>query len=196
MTDYFSAVVLADRLTALEPLAKEGRLYVAPLAAGALRVQTPPTQVLVLEDNFAFISPTGPFAAFLRQTEAALKESCAAHAASWGISEDQVAHSFKSFFREDGTFKVRVDPDFAAFDEHGDPMDRAPAVPAHARAILELSKVCLGKTEMGAMWRLLQLRVAPQPVPCLIDLEVEVPDDADLADHDPATATEDETEFV
>jgi hypothetical protein len=104
-----------------------------------------------------------------------------------------VATSFKSFFRaEDGAFKVRVHPEFAAFSPEGELLeDTDEFKETTARILLELDKLSIGKTEMGGLWKLVQLRVTAPPPPCLIDFDVEVPDDED------ATAQEDDDdEFV
>lgn len=194
--EYFRCVALEDRLKDLEPLTKDGRLYVAPLTHGPLRIQTPITTVTSMAEHFAHVAPAGQFLDFLKRTEEVLQQTCMTHADEWGISEDQVRQSFKSFFKEqDGTFKVRVDDGFTIFDEAGELMDNSPPeTPVSARAILELSRVCLGKTEMGGMWKLVQLRLTPAPTPCLVDLDVELPDDADVQGD--MEEERDEEEFV
>lgn len=176
---YFKAVDLSA--LQLEPLGKEGRIYVAKFAGGGLRIQTPAVTVRSVVEGAAWITPTGPFRDFLRHTEDALKALARAHAGAWNISEDQVDQSFKSFFDGDA-FKVRLHAEFAAFGTDGEDLDEegAEVQGATARLLLELDRVSVGKTEMGGLWRLVQLRLAAPPPPCLIDLDVEVPDDEDI----------------
>lgn len=180
---YFKNVDLNAHLEAIGSLRREGRIYVAELDKGPLVVQTPLLDVVTLTDTFAWTTPTGHFAQFLRDAETALKRACEAAADSWGITADQVTACFKTFFREDGAFKVRLSQDFAAFDDDGEQLDDPQAVVGQSvRAALILDKVCMGKTEMGAMWSLAQVRLSPPPPPCLIDPELEVPDDAENVD--------------
>lgn len=125
------------------------------------------------------------------------------------IEDDSLRASFKRFACERrGTLKVRVTPQTVLFDEHGahlgaeDPEDEdeddeaeaeAAAVGGTAaqlaqlapgdgvRCLLELSKVCFGRTEFGATWTLVQAQraeVPPPPPPkqrprCLIDPSAE-----------------------
>lgn len=177
---YFKAVDLSA--LALEPLVKDGRIYVAKFAGGPLCVQTPAVTVRSVVEGAAWIVPTGPFRDFLRQVEDTLKDLARSQAGAWNISEDQVERSFKTFFDAEKGFKVRLHHDFAAFGVDGEDMDEesAEVQGAAARLLLELDRVSVGKTEMGALWRLVQLRLAAPPPPCLIDLDVEVPDDEDL----------------
>lgn len=177
----------------LDPLRKDGRIYAAPLSTGPLRIQTPPVLITTLVEGVAWLVPTGPFKQFLADTEAHLKATAHADAERWGLQPDQVTTSFKSFFRaEDGAFKVRVHTDFAAFSSEGDLLDQCDELKdTTARIILELDKLSIGKTEMGGLWRLVQLRVTAQPPPCLIDFDVELPDDVEEAAQE-----NDDDEFV
>jgi hypothetical protein len=188
---YFKTVDVAS--LRFDSLRKDGRIYSAPLQAGPLRIQSPPVVIKSLIEGVAWLVPTGPFKSFLEEVEAHLKAKSLMDAASWGLQEDQVRTSFKSFFRaEDGAFKVRVHPEFASFSSEGDLLEEPCEVKdISARVILELEKLSLGKTEMGGLWRLVQLRVSPTPPPCLIDFDVEVPDDEEDAAQD-----QDDDEFV
>lgn len=178
---YFATANAAAHLGELEPLKKEGRIYVAPFAKGPLIIQSPPVPIVGTGEHVVWILPTGPFRAFLETTEAALQATARAHAGQWNISPDQVTTSFKTFFRaEDGAFKVRYDAEFAAYDAEGNALDTE-YQPLEAgqtvRILIQLDKVCMGKTEMGGVWRIKQARLLPPPTPCLIDPELELPDD-------------------
>lgn len=192
---YFKTVDLA--LLALEPLVRDGRIYVAKFAHGPLLVQSPVVTVRSVAEGVAWLQPTGPFRDFLARTEEALKTLARSQAGAWNISEDQVERSFKTFFDGDA-FKVRLHPDFAAFDVVGDDLDvedDLDDLQGTMRLLLELDRLSVGKTEMGGLWRLVQLRVAAPPPPCLIDLDVEVPDDEEVAGSTGTDAPENE-DFV
>ena len=186
--NYFKTVDLNAKVGTLGTLHKEGRIYVAPLPQGPLLIQTPPIQFKSISEGAAWLLPVGPFHTFLQETETLLKAAAVKNATTWGLSQDQVEQSYKSFFKggNNGAFKVKVShPDFVAFDAQGEPLDACEDTlvnPFKARAVLLLDKLCVGKTEMGALWTLVQVRIAPQPGQCLIDLEVEVPDDAEIGD--------------
>lgn len=176
---YFKTIDLAS--VSLGPLQKDGRIYSAALAPGPLLVQTPPVPIQSLAEGVAWLLPSGPFRAFLRETEATLKAKSSAEAEAWSLSPGQVDTSFKTFFKHDA-FKVRLHPDFAAFSPDGEYLESPDGVTT-ARLVLELDKVSVGKTEMGCLWRLVQLRATSPPPPCLIDFDVELPDDAEVDGH-------------
>ena len=193
---YFRNVDLDAHIAPLGPLEKEGRIYVAPLANGPLVIQTPLLEIQSLGESHAWTRPTGPFKDFLARTERLVQRASEEAAVAWGITQEQVTTSFKSFFRDDGSFKVRVGSDFTAFTDAGDALDLEDASVTMdgvtVRAALELSRVCLGKTEVGAIWRLVQIRLSPPPPPCLIDIDAEVPDDAE----DPEDEQKGDEEFL
>jgi hypothetical protein len=84
-----------------------------------------------------------------------------------------------------GALKIKVPRDALVFDAEGGVVDRGALAPGAAvRAILELSRVCFGRTEFGAMWSLVQAQTAPAPPPpprCLIAAAQD--DDEDAVDH-------------
>lgn len=158
-----------------EPVAKLNKLYVANLAT-PLTVLTPPVQLTTpIESDaaFAYIRPTGEFAQFLRDTEAHLLAQSIENKAAWfrkEVDDDALRHNFKSFFRDD-EFKVKVDEQLAVFDAHKQPVGAEDLeAGVFARCVLELTRVCFGRQEFGAMWRLVQARVTSVP-PCLIEDE-------------------------
>lgn len=189
-THYFKTVDVSS--IAFDALRKDGRIYAAPLKEGPIRIQTPPVLIKSLVEGVAWLVPTGPFQTFLSDVEGHLKTQAQAAAGSWGLQEDQVTTSFKSFFRaDDGAFKVRVHSEFAAFSPEGELLDESEEVKdTTARILLELDKLSIGKTEMGGLWRIVQLRATAPPPPCLIDFDVEIPDDEEAAQEN------DDDEFV
>lgn len=185
---YFSSVDLASALdpcTAFEELQKQGNLYVAPLAAPLL-VQTPPlTLGSPLEDEdgsplpHAHLGLPKAVEHFARAAERAVLEAALTNKAAWfrrPIEDASLRASFKQFCRE-GHLKVRVPRDALVFDSGGTLVTReSVAVGSSARCLLELSKVCFGRTEFGAMWTLVQAQLAAAPPPpprCMIDPGVE-----------------------
>lgn len=179
---YYDAVDLHAAL-AFEPVTKVHKLYVANLTQ-PLQVVTPPVELLTALDAaepFAFIKAQGRFAEFLKTVEARVLELSVEHKAAWfrkPVDDDALRHNFKSFFGDDGAFKVKAQ-EVALFGT-----DLAPAgleegaAGRHVRCVLELARVCFGRQEFGAMWRLVQARLVEVP-PCLIPEEEEGEEERD-----------------
>jgi hypothetical protein len=189
---YFKSVDLARALApdAFQPVQKVQNMYVAPLQEPMV-VQTP---VLTLaaaleadddeEESTRAAYPTHaqlvlprPFAAFARDAEGLVLAAALANKVEWfrrSLDDEVLQARFKAFCRttrEGAThLRVRLAPDFALFDVDGTILDRAPAH-APLRCVLQLSRVCFGRTEFGASWTLLQAQLAPAPAApkCLID---------------------------
>lgn len=168
---------LDERARAME---RDGKLYVVPLDP-PLVVQTPAVTLATAAFDgdgeplaFAHIAPPRDLQAWLRGAEAAVLETSIRNKKDWfrkALDDDAIRASFKSFFRDDDKFKVKVPASVAAFEADC----KTPAQPAevlHAgarvRCVLELSRVCFGRTEFGAQWRLVQVAACAAPV-CLID---------------------------
>lgn len=198
---YYTTIDLASQ--AFEPLAKQNKLYVAALAP-PLAVLTPPVQLASTldADDFAYLRPVGAFAGWLRDAEAWVLDTCIANKAEWfrkDVDDDALRHNFKSFFRDDGGFKVKS-AGVAVFGVDGTPAGAEEAAEGcHVRCVLELARVCFGRQEFGAMWRLVQARLVEVP-PCLIAddeaEDAEDAEDADDADDADANLEADEREFV
>lgn len=178
-----SAVDLAG--LAFGPLAREGRSYVARLAAPLL-VVTPPCALaspLVLEDGspapFVWLRPPPAFAQFAAATEARLLQAALDNKVEWlrkDVPDEALARSFKSFLRaEDGALRVKL-ADVQAFDAGRAPVDLADVRGPRVRAVLGLRQLTFGKTEFGGMWRLAQVLDVPD-APCLFQDD---PDDDDV----------------
>ena len=166
------------------PMIKDtsARLYVVPIDPPVL-VTSPPTKTAsAFEEGvpFAFLQPEGAFAAFLKKSEDAILDACLANKATWFAmqhEDEALRRGFKSFFKEDGTFKIKVPSDVAFFDAKGRPIDRDD-VPAGTtiRAVLELSRVCFGRHEFGSTWKLVQAK--------LVETECLIIDDPPADDND------------
>lgn len=168
------------------PLEKLGNVYAARLAR-PLVVQTPPlTLASALEDEdgqpagHAYLQLPRAFADFAREVEDLVLHACLANKHEWfrrALSDDALRARFKEFCKASGHLKVRVPRDALVFDQAGQVVDRGQVTQGDAvRAILQLSRVCFGRTEFGAMWTLVQAQVAPPPPPppkCLIDPSAE-----------------------
>lgn len=161
------------------PLEKAGKLYVARLARPVL-VQTPALGLLsglnagATHAHLA-LPPGSGFERFARQAEERVLAACLANKADWfkrrTMQDDALRASFKQFCKQgqdSWVLKVAVSSQVAVFDAAGRP---ATEVGDAALCLLELSKVCFGRTEFGAMWTLVQARAprAPPPPPkCMI----------------------------
>jgi hypothetical protein len=176
VTRNFKALCL-DSL-AFDPIEREGKLYVVKLQP-KITIVTPPMTLassLVDEDGealpFASLAPSAQFGGFLRRVEAAVLAACIAHKAEWfrrDLDDDALRSGFKTFLRPNGTVKVKVPDEVAAFDASaGAVVPGDIAAGAQVRGVLELAKISFGKTEFGAMWKLVQVREVTVPR-CLID---------------------------
>ena len=189
---YFKNVQL-DTAIAFDSLVKKGKLYQAPLKTPVL-VQTPLVRIHSITSTHASISaaPGSPLQAFFVEAERVAKEACSNSSSVLGLSTEQVESSFKSFVGE-SQLRVRLDPSFHAYTHTGEVMEETPQEMDQARAVLRLEQISIGKTEIGILWKLVQTQVA-EPVPdCMIDLDIEVPDDED--DTEPA-GEDDGVDFV
>ena len=181
------------------PMIKDtsARLYVVPLDPPLLIQTTPMTLATSLEDPsvpFAYVSPDAALTAFFQEAEKTVADACIANKAEWfavakTLEDDVLRRGFKSFFGDSG-FKLKVAPDVPCFDASKQPIGRED-VPAGTvvRAILELSRVCFGRHEYGATWKVAQLQVVPTE--CLI-----VTDEVDDAPEDPTGSDSDIDEFL
>lgn len=185
---------------AFEPLAKENKLYVARLAAPLL-VQTPPVQLATSVDPevpFVYVRPAGQFREFLAGVEAWVLDTCLQKKEEWlrkDVDDDALRHNFKSFFKGDD-FKLKVGPELAVFDAAKDPAGAEEAEEGrHVRCVLELSRVCFGRQEFGAMWRLVQAQLVEVP-PCLIDDAADDGEPEDGSEVASETSDDPDGEFV
>jgi len=190
---YFKNVQL-DTAIAFDSLVKKGKLYQAPLKTPVL-IQTPLVKIHSITSTHASIStaPESPLHAFFVEAERVAKDVCSNSSSVLGLSADQVESSFKSFMGE-SQLRVRLDPSFHAYSHTGEVMEETPKDMDQARAVLRLEQISIGKTEIGILWKLVQTQAA-EPVPdCMIDLEIEVPDDQD--DTEPTGDEDDGVDFV
>lgn len=181
---HYKTVDVGSQLAEFQPLEKCGNVYVAKLAR-PLWVQTPPlTLVTPMEEGgepqtHAVVRVPAAFARFARGMEERVLEVCVANKGTWfrrAVSDASLRTGFKSFCPAGDELKIRVPRDALVFDTDGRLVARAAAQPGtRVRCILELAKVCFGRTEFGAMWSLLQAQTLPAPPPppppprCLID---------------------------
>lgn len=182
---YYKHLDLGLAIAEFGALAKNGAVYEVPLAVPAW-VQTPPlTLVSPLEDEdgaplaAAHVSLPPSFAKFCKDAEGRILEACIAHKAKWfrrKVDDESLRAGFKEFCKG-RSLKIRVPRDALFFDGEGALVTREEvAEGSSVRCLLELSKICFGRTEFGCMWTLLQAQTAPPPPPpprCMIDPEAE-----------------------
>lgn len=189
---YFKNVKLDDAIT-FDSLVKQGKIYQAPLLK-ELVIQTPLTKIHSITSTHASIdtTPGSPLHTFFVEAERVAKEACSNSSSVLGLTVEQIETSFKSFVGE-CQVRVRLDSSFHAYDHHGEAMQETPKEMDQARAVLRLDQISIGKSEIGILWKLVQTRV-PEPVPsCMIDLDIEVPDDDDETE---PVGEEDGVDFV
>ena len=163
------------------------RLYVVPIEPAVVIQTTPVTLATSAEDEtvpFVYLAPDDSLKAFFQKTEKAICDACVANKNDWfavakNLEDDVLRRGFKSFFSKDG-FKVKVPSDVACFDAAKNPLGRED-LPAGSvvRAVLELSRVCFGRHEYGATWKVVQFQKVETE--CLIQDAV---DPEPEADHD------------
>ncbi len=136
-------------LSAFEPLAKEGGVYVARLQEPLL-IQTPPLALVAsLDDDedgtparHAHLALPPKFARFVRRVEAAVLYAGMANKAAWfrrPLEDDALKASFKQFLKDD-ILRVRLPRDVLVFDADGQLVERSSVGPgASVRCLLELT---------------------------------------------------------
>lgn len=208
----------ADLPAALAPsrflgLEKTGGLYTARLAE-PLVVQTPPLVLASpLDDEdgnplpHCHVTLPAVFRHFVQQAEELVLEACLVNKAGWfrrHLDDDSLRASFKPFCKPGGALKIKVPRDALVFDSDGMLLRREEVEPGTSvRCLLELSRVCFGRTEFGAMWSLVQAQCAPaRPAPpppprCMIDPTADDDDhQCGGGDHRPAEADSEVHEFL
>lgn len=142
------------------------RLYVVPLEEPLVVQTTPVALKTSLEDSsvpFVYLDAQGDLQTFFEAVERTIADACVENKSQWfkvQVDDDAVLRrGFKSFFSDSG-FKVKVPESVACFDAHKTPVGRED-IPAGSvvRAVLELTRVCFGRHEYGATWRLLQVQL-------------------------------------
>jgi hypothetical protein len=201
----FRSVSLPDDLQ-FGAMEREGKSYVVRLLA-PLVVLTPPVALnapLTGPDDepapFSWVAPTGQFGEFLRGVEGAMLEACIANKGAWlrkVTDDDSLRASFKSMFSDNG-FKVKLPADLAVFDSTGAALMDPAEVQAGTmvKGILVLKQLVFGRTEFGAVWRMTQARVVPQPKCLIADDDPEPADPPEPEQDDPAAGDSEVDEFM
>lgn len=110
------------------------------------------------------VLPKG-FARFAQQAEAQILGSCLANKEAWfrrPLDDDALKARFKEFYKK-GHLKVKLPKDTLFFDDHGNITDRH--VSTNIRCLLQLTRVCFGRTEFGVSWSMFQAQATPPPPP-------------------------------
>ena len=117
----------------------------------------------------------------MREVESTILQRCIENKAEWfrkDIDDDVLRHNFKSFFKDDDSLKVKVAQDAAVFDRDRHPAGLEDLVAGEGvRLILELTRICFGRQEFGALWRIVQAQLVPTPACLITDTTDEEDDD-------------------
>lgn len=150
------------------------RLFVVPVEP-ALTVQTTPVVLNTsIEDPdvpFVYFQGDHKLMDFMKHTEQHIEDACISHKKEWfslakTLDDDILRRGFKTFFGDAG-YKVKIAPDVPCFDQHKKPIGRED-IPENStvRMVMELSRICFGRHEYGATWKVTQVQLVP--VECLI----------------------------
>lgn len=165
------------------------RLFVVPVEP-ALTIQTTPvvltTSIEDPEIPFVYFQGDEKLMDFMKRTEKYIEDACIAHKEEWfslakTLDDDTLRRGFKTFFGDSG-YKVKIAPDVPCFDQNKKPIGRED-IPENStvRFVLELSRICFGRHEYGATWKVTQVQLVP--VECLIHdepIDDEMPMDDDV----------------
>lgn len=188
---YWRYVPLGEALhpDAFLPVEKVQGLYAARLMR-PVTVQTPAVTLASplddLDECYAHLVLPKGFGRFAQDTETRVLQACLANKVAWfrrALDDDVLKARFKEFYKSTHLM-VRLAPDFVVFGPDGQTiMDRGAVAPGTTlRCILQLNKVCFGRSEFGAAWTLVQAQAAPPPPPppkCMIDPSVAEDDEDD-----------------
>lgn len=159
------------------PMTKDtaARLYVVPLEDPIRIVTTPVTLASDIGDPdvpFVYASVDSTLNAFLTRVEDTIADACIANKNEWfaiakTLEDDVLRRGFKSFRDADKGWKFKVPEDLACFSHDKKPIGREDLrVGDTVRLALELTRVCFGKHEYGASWKVLQVQTVQTE--CLI----------------------------
>jgi hypothetical protein len=140
-------------------------VYIVPFKKPFV-IQTPILKITELTKSSASLRVTKGFAKFVGEFEDSVLSATKKHKSEWfkdEIDDDTIENGLKSFLTDDGDLKVKVSEDLASFDEDGNFLGDGFDVPAGVRCILEVSGICFGSIEFGAIFTLSQMQVARLP---------------------------------
>ncbi|KAI3432506.1 hypothetical protein D9Q98_004055 [Chlorella vulgaris] len=191
MARHYTQTELTFRLS---PAHKEGKVYVSAVEP-AVSVQTPSMELKsTLDAGVALFGVSDDFARFLQQAEQRIIEDVLERKEEVlrkPLTDEFLQQKFKHFLvsTEDApvVLKARVSDGLAVFDASGTVICAEEVAPGtRVRGVLDLVRVCFGKSEWGAMWRLSQVQALPTAV-CLLTEEPTVTEEAT-----PEVVTDDE----
>lgn len=117
---------------------------------------------------------SGSFLTFLKKFEDAILKAAHANSNRWWPKQkfeaEFIDNAFRRYMKSADVFKIRVDSslDFVVYDEAENPLGPEVLTPgSRFWAVLEASRVVLGKTEFGVVWRLVQAMHRPAPA-CVV----------------------------
>ncbi|AGE55940.1 hypothetical protein ATCVMO0605SPH_327R [Acanthocystis turfacea Chlorella virus MO0605SPH] len=143
-------------------LAKENGMYTVKFAP--IYIETP---VVILEEyqrRSALLRLPKKFCDFVSSVEKSVGEAAKENREKWfkaPLDDDDIAQGLKSFLNEN-ILKVKVDEDFALFDETETCVDDI-KTPVKVRCILKTSEISFGKSEFGTIFTLKQAQLVKTP---------------------------------
>ncbi|AGE55616.1 hypothetical protein ATCVMN08101_349R [Acanthocystis turfacea Chlorella virus MN0810.1] len=143
-------------------LTKENGIYTVKFAP--IYIQTP---VVVLEEyqrRSAILRLPQKFCDFVASVEKSVGEAAKENREKWfkaPLDDDDIAQGLKTFLSEN-TLKVKVDEDFALFDQTETCVDDI-KTPVKVRCILKTSEISFGKSEFGTIFTLKQAQLVKTP---------------------------------
>lgn len=162
------ASVLAALQNAPETLSRDDNIFVAPFQP-TVTITTPPCtlETILEQEDFAVLKLSKACAQAFAHVEAAVLEEALTRKDQWfreGTSDEAVREAYKQFVDvENQTLTVKVADDIAAFDVDKTSVDLPAAPSTRVKALLALTHLSFGKHEWGALWRLKQVKVLPDP---------------------------------
>lgn len=117
---------------------------------------------------------SGSFLVFLKKFEDAILKAAHDGSNKWWPKQkfeaEFIDNAFRRYMKSADVFKIRVDSslDPVVYDESGSPVGPEVLAPGQKFwCVLEASRVVLGKTEFGVVWRLVQAMHKPAPA-CVV----------------------------
>jgi hypothetical protein len=144
---------------------KQGGVYFVPFKT-PLIVQTPVFKLTEpLNSGSVTLKITKGFATFVKEIEQTILNAAFVNKSTWfrtELTDEIITDGFKSFMNE-YDLKVKVSEELTSFDDEGNYIENNFKTPVGVRCILELSGICFGKLEFGAMFTLTQVQTTKIP---------------------------------
>jgi hypothetical protein len=158
---YYTDVKIGKTFRAMQ---KVHDMYFVPFECPVV-VQTPVVRLVDSTKKSAILKISNKFSTFVQEFENTILTAAQTHT-EWfkkiPVEDDAIKNGFKSFLNND-CLTVKLDEDFAAFDSSGNFMNDEIVAPVNVRCILEVSGICFGSVEFGALFTLRQAQIVQIP---------------------------------